>query len=277
MVFSFPFLWSFHLACFNTFDTNLVCYHRNNEPERESRCSARVSLDDFREDMVFGIDTDSITHRHLIDPMIQCLRCKAFVWIQESLKSTRNHRDGPQFSFCCSKGQIVLPDLRPIPRLLELVSGDTDESVHFRSKIRQYNSSLSFTSMGADVDRALANSSGGVYTFRVGGEVTHHMGSLLPLKDQPAKFGQIYILDPIEQAIRRNEIFDQQLDEHLLLELQQILEVVNPFCRRYKSIRQREYGKRISSLKIILKDRQSEEQRQQRQRQQQRHQRQRRQ
>jgi hypothetical protein len=79
------------------------------------------------------------------------------------------------------------------------------------------------------------------------------MGSVLPPHNSEPEFAQIYILDPLEQATRRNTIFNEGLDEELLFTLQQELEACNPLCQKYKSIRELEYGKNISRLKILLK------------------------
>ncbi|KAK3806100.1 MAG: hypothetical protein J3Q66DRAFT_267060, partial [Benniella sp.] len=127
---------------------------------------------------------------HRIGSMVQCNHCKAFVWIQESLKSSK--ASNPLFSICCQHGEVNLPPIRTAPGLLELIAGETNDSRTFRSKIRLYNSALSFTSMGVNVDRELANGREGVYTFRVCGTVVHKIGSLLPPENGKAKFAQIY-------------------------------------------------------------------------------------
>ncbi|KAK3815381.1 MAG: hypothetical protein J3Q66DRAFT_284437 [Benniella sp.] len=194
-----------------------------------------------------------MTHRHHIGPMIQCSRCKAYFWIDERLSnSSEKHHS---FSICGQDGRIVLPELRTIPRLLELMSGDTEESKELRFKLRLCNSALSFTSMGVKYDKGLANAKQGVYTFRINGAVVHKMGSLQAPEDEDPKFAQIYFLAPEHQVARRNEIFDDALDENLLLELQQLLDQVNPYCKVYKSIEGREYDQQTSELKIALKAR----------------------
>lgn len=109
--------------------------------------------------------------------------------------------------------------------------------------------------MGAKVDENLANGRKGVYTYRICGSVMHRLGSLLPADGQQHSFSQIYILDPVEQSARRNEIFGGGLDENLLLKLQTALENVNPYCQKYKSIREREYRYRTHDPTIVLRER----------------------
>ena len=62
-------------------------------------------------------------------------------------------------------------------------------------KIRKYNSGHSCTSVGATIDKNLADGRQGVYTLRVQGAVVHEMGALRPAEGNPPKFAQIYIQD----------------------------------------------------------------------------------
>ena len=126
-----------------------------------TRC-AWIPVQDFRDYLVSGDDLDPVTHRHQIGSMVQCNHCKAFVWIQESLSRAPRHSN-PLFSICYQHGEVNLPPIRTTPGVLELIAGETNDSRTFRSKIRSYNSALSFTSMGVNVDRELANGREGVY------------------------------------------------------------------------------------------------------------------
>ena len=47
-----------------------------------------------------------------------------------------------------------------------------------------YNSALSFTSIGVNVDQEVTGTSG-VYTFRIHGEMYHRIGTLLPNSETP--------------------------------------------------------------------------------------------
>jgi len=50
-----------------------------------------------------------------------------------------------------------------------------------------------------------------------------------------------------------NGVFQGELDDILLLELQKTLDYINPLCRSYKNVRQREEGREIKDIKIVLK------------------------
>ncbi|GMF32047.1 unnamed protein product [Phytophthora fragariaefolia] len=80
----------------------------------------------------------------------------------------------------------------------------------------------------------------GVYTYRIQGAMGHYLGSLLPRVDpltnqpKPAKFAQIYIVDPDMQqrAERRRAIF-ADLDPGTLLDIEQMMTEVNPFAQQF--------------------------------------------
>ncbi|KAF9895683.1 hypothetical protein BX616_009060, partial [Lobosporangium transversale] len=59
-----------------------------------------------------------------------------------------------------------------------VLSGVIPEFKEFLHDIKKYNASLSFTSIGVNVDQALANGQDGAYTFRIQGTVVHRIGSL---------------------------------------------------------------------------------------------------
>lgn len=53
-------------------------------------------------------------------------------------------------STCCSSGKIKLTELNtPLPELLELMEGETQNSKEFLQKIRNYNACFQMTSFGA--------------------------------------------------------------------------------------------------------------------------------
>jgi len=95
-----------------------------------------------------------------------CPHCNALHWKEEGTqKSTRQN---PIFSMCCGKGAVTLPipndTPEPLPTLLTetCVNANgktvwTDKTAHFQQNIRSYNNALSFTSLGAKLDRAITN------------------------------------------------------------------------------------------------------------------------
>ena len=129
----------------------------------------------------------------------------------------------PIFSMCCAKGKVSLPDIQPVPAIIDMLTGASRQSAKFRQDIRRYNSALAFTSCGVNRDRRYADSTRGVYTFRIQGAVHHFQGSLFPEEGQAARFCQIYIYDDAEQLDRRMGIFRDPLHPQLLRNIQQVI------------------------------------------------------
>ena len=74
-----------------------------------------------------------------------CPDCNALHWKHEQLVKQLG-----RFGTCCNKGKVKIPLLPEPPAVLkELLTGDDHVAKTFRDKIRQYNSALSFTSVGA--------------------------------------------------------------------------------------------------------------------------------
>lgn len=145
-------------------------------------------------------------------------------------------------------GKVKLPPLRPAPPVLRRWFQDDE----FRKQIRSYNQVFTFTSLGASCGergfRPVAedhNVQGqrGVYTYRIQGAMGHFMGSLLPpmnpVTGEPVtpKFAQIYIFDPeIEGRVARWRGVFFGLDREALMDLEHMMEEVNPFPQQYLSM-----------------------------------------
>ena len=88
--------------------------------------------------------------------------------------------NAPQFSACCDKRRLtdILQSLPDVPQeLQQLLSAANERGRQFRSDIRAYNSVLAFNkSIGASLNEGLTT--GGVYTFRIGGEMYQRIGSV---------------------------------------------------------------------------------------------------
>lgn len=185
------------------------------------------------------VGPDIVDGRHQIAPMISCRNCNAKVWIQERVGKATND---PDFSICCSKGQVILdPLFPPEPALVNFIGGNNDQSRSFRLNVRLYNSALSFTSLGAKIDEQYANARGGNYTFRLHGTAVHLLGSMLPprLENGPERapsFAQIYFYDPEIQTAHRNAIFGNKLNPYVLDTLTTLFERTNELCHQFKSI-----------------------------------------
>lgn len=122
------------------------------------------------------------------------VKCAAKMWIHERISTSS--LSNPQFQMCCSKGSANIDHLKRTPPIIaSLLTGSDEKSKEFRSNIRLYNSSLSFSSMGVKLDQSLANMRSGNYTFRIQGSPYHMIGSALPQDGANPAFAQIYIYD----------------------------------------------------------------------------------
>ena len=143
---------------------------------------------------------DGLVEQHSIGSMsYSCPICDAKFWESEKL-STRT-KASAKFTLCCGEGKVVLPSLDILPELLgHLLTVTDSRGKDFRNHIRAYNSSLAFCSLGANIDKELANARRGVYTFRIQGVVHHYIGSLIPNRDEAPAFAQIYIHEGTPEA-----------------------------------------------------------------------------
>ena len=116
-------------------------------------------------------------------PQYSCSKCHASYWYFECPKRYNGRRkwSAPVFPGCCLRGKVSLPGFTdwpsPLRELLRFNGGPI--STHFLRLIRHYNAMFCFTSLGADVDKAV-NSGGGPYVYKICGVVYHRIGSLLP-------------------------------------------------------------------------------------------------
>ena len=171
--------------------------------------------------------------RHSIGSMdVACHHCHALHFDGEKLTaSTRNNK---KFGMCCLQGQVQLPLLpQPPSTLRDLLCGRSPLSPDFFKCIRQFNSALAFTSLGAKIDHSITGASG-PYSFRVHGELCHRMGSLLPENPTMEKsYAQLYVHDPDEALdIRRHR--NPQCNPSVMQNLQAMLYEVNPFIPIYQ-------------------------------------------
>ncbi|XP_075492636.1 uncharacterized protein LOC142530705 [Primulina tabacum] len=159
-------------------------------------------------------------------------------------------------SFCCDSGKIRLA-LPVAPTILIDLFKDvsTPSALLFRRKIRLYNSLFAFTSFVARLDKNLASSNHGVYTFRVSGQVFHSLPPLVPLKDRP-KYFQLYFWDSDNELHNRMSVVDDSdVDEGIMLLLMDLLKV-NPYAQLLKRINQypMSRGLRLHICKNVLVD-----------------------
>ena len=157
---------------------------------------------------------------------VECQHCHALHFDCEKLsKLARNH---PVFGICCLEGLVQLPFLPEWPATLQNLFQDHN----FHEHIRQYNSSLAFTSLGVEVDRHTVQGSGPA-AFHIHGALYHLMGSLMPAEGQHPSYAQLYIYDSqvaTDRRIRRNP----QLQHPVLQELHDMLANHHPYVEIYK-------------------------------------------
>ena len=145
---------------------------------------------------------------------------------------------------CCSNGKVTLPiandALEPIHVLLTDTHVNangkvvwTDRTAHFQQNIHSYNNAVSFTSLGAKLDRAITDTmnAAGIYTFGIQGTLHHFMGSLLPPPGERPGFTQIYMFDSVEEQLQFHHETHPNLDLEILQLLSTILREVNPYVQ----------------------------------------------
>jgi hypothetical protein len=69
------------------------------------------------------------------------------------------------------------------------------QAKEFRKNIGQYNTALSFMSLGVKEDQSI-NNGGSPPIFRIHGELCHCAGALLPWEGHNPMYAQLYIYEP---------------------------------------------------------------------------------
>ena len=125
-----------------------------------------------------------------------CQFCSALLWFNERIERYKDE-DDLQFALCCSNGKIKVPFLQKPPPLFRSLffNKNTNDSRNFLSNIRAYNNMFSFTSMGGKIDTTINARGKGPYTFIMGGQNYHYLGSLLPNEGTHPIYSQLYLHD----------------------------------------------------------------------------------
>ncbi|KAK9665592.1 hypothetical protein RND81_14G122000 [Saponaria officinalis] len=101
---------------------------------------------------------------------------------------------------------------------------------------------FSFTSMGGKIDQSV-NQGRGTYTFRMGGQNAHLIGSLLPQNQCPPKFCQLYIYDTEDEIRnRKNDVSSNNshnFNDSLISALQVMVDEHNPLAANFRMTRDR--------------------------------------
>jgi len=184
---------------------------------------------------------------------VVCPSCGALHWMEERLAQSSER--SPKFGMCCKSGKISWPAMpdppEPLRSLLDgtnqsnrmssaSLNSDSLEAKEFRENIRNYNNAFAFSSLGVKIDPSVYGAHG-IFTFRIQGELCHRISTLLPPDGEPPKFAQLYIYDsnPQSQAqMRANRVHDK-VDVNTVLQLQQMIELHNPYVATYRTAKER--------------------------------------
>lgn len=79
---------------------------------------------------------------------------------------------------------------------------DSEDAKLFRKSICVYNIISAFTSFGVKVDKKLASSRKGVYSFKAKGQIYHDLPSLIPDNDR-LRYFQLYFYDTDHELANR--------------------------------------------------------------------------
>ncbi|EGF97377.1 uncharacterized protein MELLADRAFT_70042 [Melampsora larici-populina 98AG31] len=171
-----------------------------------------------------------------------CQRCGALHWIAERPSSAKV--TGPyEYNMCCSGGKIKPPvDFlgdHVVPEFVRTLMTSNDEgSAKYRDNIQSYNNALSFTSLGAHIDKSV-NGQRGMRVFRINGALVHNIDGLQPREGHEAGHAQIYVIgggDRAEAQHRRNVANNQELDLDILQQFQDYFYKINPFAHEVAMI-----------------------------------------
>ena len=112
-------------------------------------------------------------------------------------------------NFCCSQGDIVLPNIPDPPKELQKLYNKKA----FTDNIREYNNILSMASIGLTLSDNMKGPN-----FKIQGKVYHRIGSLLTADGEERKFLQIYFYECDEATDLRLKSMPK-LDEAILRQL----------------------------------------------------------
>jgi len=178
---------------------------------------------------------------------VECRFCNAMMWMQE--KSSDSSKKEPMFQMCCGKGQYIVERYPATPATITDLLKTNSE---FKEHIRSYNSALSFTSMGVQLDNSVNNSIGGAYNFRIHGGIYHRIGSLLPNGNASPCFAQIYIFDAANEITNRLAVA-QHVNKDTLMILQQLMHNCNPFVQDFKTMASLARERGLTDLRMVFK------------------------
>ncbi|KAI7943051.1 hypothetical protein MJO29_012895 [Puccinia striiformis f. sp. tritici] len=164
-----------------------------------------------------------------------CSACGSLHWVRERNKADRKQQQA-MYTTCCQRGAAKIPTDYDsnFPSLLRGLMLGTDPE--FQRHMRSYNNALSFTSLGAKVDKSTQGHLG-VFSFRVSGSLFHNIRSVLPTTTPDAGFSQIYVVgtNDEDEAGLRVKKSGSDLNIILMHQLQNELNNINLYAAWYQS------------------------------------------
>ncbi|KAI7935625.1 hypothetical protein MJO28_016496 [Puccinia striiformis f. sp. tritici] len=133
--------------------------------------------------------------------------------------------------------KVMLPQMDPgapqCPDVLkELFAGTHERARNFQALTRVYNNAVSFTSLGANVDKSVRGQKG-VSIFRISGGLSHGIPSVEPLVEESPGFAQIYV-----QLERKNTSKAKfLLREDIVSDLVKLMHEFNPYAKLFSNAR----------------------------------------
>ncbi|KAH0633391.1 hypothetical protein KY284_036177 [Solanum tuberosum] len=139
-------------------------------------------------------------------------------------------------TFCCASGYIQLAPDEVGEDLYKLFTYESKEAILFRKHIRAYNSIFDFTSFGVQLNKELASSRKGIYSFKAQGQIYHDLQSLIPKDDKPRYF-QLYFYDTDHEVANKMSILqDANLSEEVMKIIRKIMEQ-NPYANFFTQLK----------------------------------------
>lgn len=167
---------------------------------------------------------------------VVCTHCYALHWCSERPKQSALL--STIFETCCKKGFVPLSEFSTLPRTIQkLLERQRQQERHFQENIQQYNSALTFMSLGCVQDTRITSCHAS-NSFQIYGKVYHMQGSLEANSDKNAKYAQLFFHDPAYATNLRHQ-HNLQRDRKVFGDLFQMLEDINPYVGIYRTARER--------------------------------------
>ena len=201
-----------------------------------------------------------------------------WIYTEECQREMCPHCDALRFcneprGHCCGNGRIKLPEPKMPEELMRLY-----EKKDFRTRIRRYNNSNAFTSMGCDDE--IVQKNGWTPNVKIRGNMYHRISAIQPEPGQQPKFGQIFFYDQdeVDEENRREKELKRRIEvskgptrkgklshhndgnpslvSNLNVDdmriIQDVLHKVNPFVHSYKAVLQLDPNT-ITEKRLVLR------------------------